>query len=180
MLLQQDKKEIEKQAEFDFIIQDLVSNKTVQKMKLYKQHYDTSCFEHCKNVAYYSYLLCKKYHLDYVSVARAGMLHDLFLYDWRLRQDGRKGLHAFTHPKTALTNATKLFTLNKKEKDIILKHMWPVTFFHFPKYKESYIITLVDKYCAIQESINAYRSKSSIQKLYRYAYVFLSMLIILR
>ena len=153
---------------------------TVQKMKLYKQHYDTSCFEHCKNVAYYSYLLCKKYHLDYVSVARAGMLHDLFLYDWRLRQDGRKGLHAFTHPKTALTNATKLFTLNKKEKDIILKHMWPVTFFHFPKYKESYIITLVDKYCAIQESINAYRSKSSIQKLYRYAYVFLSMLIILR
>ena len=180
MLLQQDKKEIEKQAEFDFIIQDLVSNETVQKMKLYKQHYDTSCFEHCKNVAYYSYLLCKKYHLDYVSVARAGMLHDLFLYDWRLRQDGRKGLHAFTHPKTALTNATKLFTLNKKEKDIILKHMWPVTFFHFPKYKESYIITLVDKYCAIQESINAYRSKSSIQKLYRYAYVFLSMLIILR
>lgn len=180
MLLQQDKKEIEKQAEFDFIIQDLVSNETVQKMKLYKQHYDTSCFEHCKNVAYYSYLLCKKYHLDYISVARAGMLHDLFLYDWRLRQDGRKGLHAFTHPKTALTNATKLFTLNKKEKDIILKHMWPVTFFHFPKYKESYIITLVDKYCAIQESINAYRSKSSIQKLYRYAYVFLSMLIILR
>ncbi|MCI9000817.1 MAG: HD family phosphohydrolase [Clostridia bacterium] len=180
MLLQEDKKELEKQAEFDFIIQDLVSNETVQKMKLYKQHYDTSCFEHCKNVAYYSYLLCKKYHLDYVSVARAGMLHDLFLYDWRLRQDGRKGLHAFTHPKTALTNATKLFTLNKKEKDIILKHMWPVTFFHFPKYKESYIITLVDKYCAIQESINAYRSKSSIQKLYRYAYVFLSMLIILR
>lgn len=180
MLLQEDKKELEKQAEFDFIIQDLVSNETVQKMKLYKQHYDTSCFEHCKNVAYYSYLLCKKYHLDYISVARAGMLHDLFLYDWRLRQDGRKGLHAFTHPKTALTNATKLFTLNKKEKDIILKHMWPVTFFHFPKYKESYIITLVDKYCAIQESINAYRSKSSIQKLYRYAYVFLSMLIILR
>ena len=133
MLLQEDKKELEKQAEFDFIIQDLVSNETVQKMKLYKQHYDTSCFEHCKNVAYYSYLLCKKYHLDYVSVARAGMLH-----------------------------------------------MWPVTFFHFPKYKESYIITLVDKYCAIQESINAYRSKSSIQKLYRYAYVFLSMLIILR
>lgn len=180
MLLQKEENEIENQTEFDCIIQDLVSNETVQKMKLYKQHYDTSCFEHCKNVAYYSYLICKKYHLDYVSVARASMLHDLFLYDWRLRQDGRKGLHAFTHPQTALTNASKLFTLNQKEQDIILKHMWPVTFFRFPKYKESYIITLVDKYCAIQESINAYRSKRSIQKLYRYAYVFLSMLVILR
>ena len=40
-------------------------------------------------------------HLDYVSVARAGMLHDLFLYDWRKRENGRKGLHAFTHPKSA-------------------------------------------------------------------------------
>lgn len=165
--------------EFNLIIDDLISNETVQKMKNYKQHYDTSCFEHCKNVAFYSYLICKKYHLDYISVARAGMLHDLFLYDWRKRQNGRKGLHAFTHPKTALQNALKLFPLNEKEMDIILKHMWPVTL-SFPKYTESYIITFVDKFCAIQESINAYKSKKGIQKFYRYAYVFLSMLVILR
>lgn len=165
--------------EFNLIIADLISNETVQKMKNYKQHYDTSCFEHCKNVAFYSYLICKKYHLDYISVARAGMLHDLFLYDWRKKQNGRKGLHAFTHPKTALQNALKLFPLNEKEMDIILKHMWPVTL-SFPKYTESYIITFVDKFCAIQESINAYKSKKGIQKFYRYAYVFLSMLVILR
>lgn len=165
--------------EFNLIIEDLISNETVQKMKNYKQHYDTSCFEHCKNVAFYSYLICKKYHLDYISVARAGMLHDLFLYDWRKRENGRIGLHAFTHPKTALQNALKLFPLNEKEIDIILKHMWPVTL-RFPKYAESYIITFVDKYCAIQESIKAYKSKKGIQKLYRYAYVFLSMLVILR
>ena len=173
-------KEIEKEVEFQEIIHSLIQHPTVQEMRNYRQHFQTSCYEHCYQAAYYCYKIAKKFHWDYRSVTRAAMLHDLFLYDWRLRQDGRKGLHAFTHPKTALTNATKLFTLNKKEKDIILKHMWPVTFFHFPKYKESYIITLVDKYCAIQESINAYRSKSSIQKLYRYAYVFLSMLIILR
>ncbi len=165
--------------EFDLIIEDLVSNETVQKMKNYKQHYDTSCFEHCKNVAFYSYLICKKYHLDYISAARAGMLHDLFLYNWRVRENGRKGLHAFTHPKTALQNALKLFPLNEKEIDIILKHMWPVTL-RFPKYTESYIITFVDKYCAIQESIKAYKSKNGIQKLYRYAYVFFSMLVMFR
>ncbi len=166
--------------EFENIIYDLVTNDTVLKMKNYKQHYETSCFEHCKMVSYYCYLICKKYNLDYISAARAGMLHDLFLYDWRLRQNGRKGLHAFTHPKTALENSKKLFTLNERECDIILKHMWPVTLFSFPKYKESFIITLVDKYCAIQESIKAYKSRKKLQIAYRYAYVFLSMFILLR
>lgn len=166
--------------EFEDIIYDLVNNDTVLKMKNYKQHYETSCFEHCKMVSYYCYLICKKYNLDYISVARAGMLHDLFLYNWRVRENGRKGLHAFTHPKTALENSKKLFNLNEKECDIILKHMWPVTFFSFPKYKESFIITLVDKYCAIQESIKAYKSRKKLQVAYRYAYVFLSMFIILR
>lgn len=165
--------------EFEEIISDLVNHETVQKMKNYRQHYETTCFEHCKMVAYYSYLLCKKYNLDYISATRAGMLHDLFLYDWRTRQDDRKGLHAFTHPKTAFENASKLFDLNKKEKDIILKHMWPVTI-KLPRYKESYIITFVDKYCAMQESIKAYKSRRKLQVAYRYAYVFLSMLIILR
>lgn len=166
-------------TEFDSIIKDLVENKTVQKMKNYRQHYDTSCFEHCKNVAYYSYLICKKYNLDYVSAARAGMLHDLFLYDWRTKEDGRKGFHGFRHPRIALNNASELFELNVKEQDIILKHMWPITVV-FPKYKESYIITLVDKYCAIQESIKAYKSKRKLQIAYRYAYVFLSLFIMFR
>lgn len=165
--------------EFEEIIRDITNNETVQKMKNYKQHYETTCFDHCKMVSYYSYLLCKKYNLDYISAARAGMLHDLFLYNWRLREDGRKGLHAFTHPAVALENASKLFHLNEKEQDIILKHMWPVTI-KLPKYKESYIITLVDKYCAIQESIKAYKSRRKLQVAYRYAYVFLSMFVILR
>lgn len=166
--------------EFENIIYDLINNDTVLKMKNYKQHYETSCFEHCKMVSYYCYLICKKYNLDYISAARAGMLHDLFLYDWRIRENDRKGLHAFTHPKTALENSLRLFNLNEKECDIILKHMWPVTFFSFPKYKESFIITLVDKYCAIQESIKAYKSRKKLQVAYRYAYVFLSMFILLR
>ncbi len=92
---------------------------------------------------------------------------------------GRKGFHAFTHPKKALENAYNLFELNDKEKDIILKHMWPITIY-LPKYKESYIITLVDKYCAIQESIKAYKSNKKMQFAYRYAYVFFSMLFILK
>ena len=137
---------------------DMKENEIVQKMKNYRQHYDTSCYEHCLNVSYISYKICKKMNLDYVAVARASMVHDLFLYDWRKRQDGRKGLHGFTHPKTSLENAKKLFELSKEEEDIILKHMWPLTA-KFPRYKESWVVIGVDKYCAIKESFNHYFPK---------------------
>ena len=144
--------------EFEQIIMDMKENEIVQKMKNYRQHYDTSCYEHCLNVSYISYKICKKMNLDYVAVARASMVHDLFLYDWRKRQDGRKGLHGFTHPKISLENAKKLFELSKKEEDIILKHMWPLTA-KFPRYKESWVAIGVDKYCAIKESFNHYFPK---------------------
>lgn len=157
--------------EFNMIIYD---HPTVQKMKLYRQHYDTNCFDHCYNVAFYSYLICKKLNLDYISVSRAGMLHDLFLYDWRKKQPEHKRFHGFRHPRIALNNASKLFDLNEKEKDIILKHMWPITIIP-PKYIEGYIITLTDKYCALEESYNHYFNYFKKRKLFRYAYIFLCL-----
>lgn len=163
--------------EFDLIIEDIVQNQTVQRMKEFRQHYDTSCFDHCKNVAFISYKICKKFNLDYKSAARAGMLHDLFLYDWRKRQDGRKGLHAFTHPRTALENSKKIFELNEKEEDIILKHMWPLTV-KLPKYSESYIITLADKYCALGESCGHYLETIFSKKILKFAYVFITLFLI--
>lgn len=159
------------------IVSDMIENSTVQQMNNFKQHYETTCFEHCLVASYYCYLLCKKFNLDYVSCSRAAMVHDLFLYDWRKRQNDRKGLHAFTHPQTAYENASKLFDLNEKEKDIILKHMWPVTM-ALPKYKESYILTLVDKYCALNESYQEIFNRFCQKKFFRYAYVFLCFLFI--
>lgn len=141
--------------EFNLIIDDILQNETVQQMNLYRQHYDTSCFDHCYEVAYFSFRICKRFNLDYKSAARAGMLHDLFLYDWRKKQDGRKGLHAFRHPRVALNNSLKIFDLNKREQDIILKHMWPLTVIP-PKYFEGYIISTMDKYCALRESFIHY------------------------
>ncbi len=166
-----------KDKEFQTIIQELIANETVQQMKNYKQHYETTCFDHCYTAAYYCYLICKKYHLDYQSATRAAMLHDLFLYDWRVRQPDRKGFHAFTHGKKACENACKLFDLNEKEKDIIIKHMWPVTI-EFPKSIEGFILTLVDKYCAISESFEVFRSHLFMKQSFRYAYVLLSLIII--
>ena len=154
--------------EFNSIISDIINNDAVKEMKKYNQHYDCDCYSHCLDVAYISYLICKKLKLDYRSAARAGMLHDFFLYDWRVRQPGRKGLHAFRHPYIAYKRASNLFDLNKKEKDIIIKHMWPLTIIP-PRYIESFIITLVDKYCALKESYNYYSGKVVSKKFLRYA-----------
>lgn len=163
--------------EFEMIIKDIAEHPTVLKMKNFRQHYDTSCYEHCQNVAYYSYSFCKKFNLDYTAVARAGMLHDLFLYDWRKKQDGRKGLHAFRHPRIALNNSLKIFNLSKKEQDIILKHMWPLTFVP-SKYLESYVVSTADKYCALKESSNHYLEIFKTKKIFRYTYILLSLIFV--
>lgn len=57
--------------EFVSIAKDLIDNPTVKQMKNFRQHYNSSCYEHCLEVAYWSYLICKKLNLDYVSAARA-------------------------------------------------------------------------------------------------------------
>ncbi len=163
--------------EFQEIIKPLITNETVLQMKNFRQHYETTCFDHCYTAAYYCYTICKKYHLDYKSATRAAMLHDLFLYDWRKRQPDRKGLHAFTHGKTACENACKLFDLNEKEKDIIIKHMWPVTI-EFPKSFEGFILTFVDKYCALSESFEILKSRLFMRKAFRYAYLSACLFII--
>lgn len=54
------------------------------------------------------------------------------------------------HPVLAAENAREVFDVSLLEHDIIVKHMWPMTF-KLPKYKESYVIVFVDKYCALLE-----------------------------
>lgn len=134
-------------------IKDIATHPVVLRMKLYPHHGTTNCYQHCMNVAYNNYRLCRFLHLDACSAARAGMLHDLFLYDWHTHaaQTG-KHFHGLTHPAEAYRNAKKFFALNKIEKDIILNHMWPVTFYRLPRTKEGWITTLTDKYCGVCET----------------------------
>ncbi len=137
--------------EYFSYIKDLLDTDIVTKMNNFRHHYSTTCLQHCINVSYYSYKICKKLHLDCRSAARAGILHDLFLYDWRERHRQKGELpHGFNHPKIALKNAKENFELNKREEDMILKHMWPLTP-ALPRYKETFVIMLVDKYAAILE-----------------------------
>lgn len=136
--------------EFIECIKDIINLDEVQDLDNFVQHCNTSRLQHSLNVAYYGFLWAKKRGLDYKSVARAGILHDLYLYDWR--QVETEQHHAFHHPKEALKNAQMLVELNEIEKDAIVNHMWPLSE-AFPKYRESYVLTWADKYCTIAEVI---------------------------
>ena len=78
---------------------------------------------------------------------------------------------------TALENAEKICNLNEKEKDIIVKHMWPVTLLSFPKYKESFLITIFDKRSALKSFFEYNKKQFSNTKFYRYAYIFFTGLL---
>lgn len=145
--------------EFKNIIKDIAENPNVLALKEHHQHIASSRYSHCLEVSYYTYLICKKLGLDYVSAARGALLHDFYFYDWRNKNvEGQKKFHLLRHPKIALTNAIDLFELNELEQDIIIKHMWPLTV-KFPKFTESFIVTWVDKYCATAEFFHSFKVK---------------------
>ena len=79
------------------------------------------------------------------------VLHDYFLYDWHVK-DKTHRLHGFFHPGTALANAQKEYVLSKREKNIILRHMWPLTPCP-PACREAWIVTAADKYCSLRETL---------------------------
>jgi uncharacterized membrane protein len=146
--------------EYNTIVADILDNREFLKLRDYF-HHNSSIYEHAKIVSYLTYRLCKYLNLDYRSAARGALLHDFFLYDWRnhdLPDLAKEKYHGVAHPKIALNNALKHFSLNELEKDIIVKHMWPLTLIP-PKYQESYIVTFTDKYVASREFIDEFRRR---------------------
>ncbi|MCB6364946.1 HD family phosphohydrolase [Intestinibacillus massiliensis] len=142
-------------AAFHSCIADLIDTPEVQAMCDIPQHADISCFGHSVFVAYLSFRICRRLGWDYRAAARGGLLHDLFLYDWRVK-GSHTGPHGFTHPRAALENASQLCELTDVEKDIILKHMWPLTPFSFYRYKESLAVSCADKICAFAEAFHIF------------------------
>lgn len=143
--------------EYMSCVRDIFESNEFRKMENFIQHGTTTTMQHCVAVSYVSYKICRKYNLDYRSAARAGLLHDMFLYDWHTyHRDTGKRFHGLTHPGTALRNAEKVFNLSDAEKNIILRHMWPLTIIP-PKTKEGFAVVYADKYCTILETVTFLR-----------------------
>lgn len=134
----------------------LIQHPKVQKLADIPHHIHSNRLEHSIHVSYTSYKLAKKFGWDAKSTARGGLLHDLFYYDWRETKFTKS--HAWIHPRIAVRNARKITDLNAKEEDIIIKHMWGATLAP-PCYKESFVVTMVDKYWAVKEASEPWRKK---------------------
>jgi uncharacterized protein len=139
-------------SEFVKILEEISTNSEYQCLKNF-YHHNSSIYEHIINVAYTSFKISKYLKLDYRSATRGALLHDFFCYDWRnhdLPDLAADKFHGIEHPKIALANSEKHFKLNDIERDIILKHMWPLTVIP-PKYRESYIVSFADKFVSSRE-----------------------------
>lgn len=162
---------IRKDKEYKKIVKDIFRN--VEFKKLYNiEHHGISRMEHSIKISYYSYRIAKKIGMDYVSVARGGLLHDFFL-DGDERNSKRKFLDTFVHPRKALHTATNVFDINEVEKDIIVSHMFPI-YIKIPKYKESILVNLVDKFIGCKELLRGFRCK--FQYKFNYTYIFMLLL----
>lgn len=148
-------------TDLKIILDELSLSDNFLNNKNFIQHGNTSIYEHVISVAEYSLFLTDKYNLkvDKRSLIRGALLHDYFLYDWHIPCKSHR-LHGFTHAKTSLLNAQKEFNLTEIEKDIIVKHMFPLNIFP-PKYLESWIVTYADKVVSSKETVIGFKNKSN-------------------
>lgn len=139
---------------------DILESENFKGTRQHIQHGSMTVYNHCMDVARYSLLLNKKLGLkcDKHDLIRGALLHDYFLYDWHDKEylSQRKRLHGFWHPSIALRNAEKEYQLNDIQRDIIHKHMWPLTVVP-PKCREAWVVTAADKYCSLMETIKLHK-----------------------
>jgi len=145
---------------------ELLSDKRYLQLTKFIQHGNVTVYEHCIHVA----LCALKFDLrfktgaDLRALVRGALLHDYFLYDWH---DGsapgniHPKLHGFYHPGIALKNAIKDFDLSDIEKDIIKKHMWPLTI-NPPRCREAWIVCVADKYASTLETLKLRKGKIAV------------------
>lgn len=122
--------------------------------KEFIQHGNISVYAHCFSVAVMSIRIARflNINVDKRSLIRGAMLHDYFLYDWHDTNNPAHTWHGFTHPSTALRNASQDFELSAIECDIIEHHMFPLVPYP-PKSREAWIVCTADKICALKETI---------------------------
>jgi len=140
---------MDREREFLAIIEPLMQHRLVSSLENYRHHYLRTRLDHSLDVAWLSFQIAGKLHLDKKLTARGALLHDLFHYDW-LREGPR--WHGFRHPRIALENARKVIPLTKKEENIIIRHMWPLTPIP-PFYPEAWVVSMVDKYCGTKDYV---------------------------
>ena len=134
-------------VKFDVIAKDIIEKDKFQSLRR-EPHHGLSRYDHVLRVAKNTYRISKLLRMDYVSATRGALLHDYFNDD---DYNNTKGLKKGSmHPVIALNNARREYSLNQKEENIIVSHMFPLGNVK-PNCKESWVVTSVDKSVALYE-----------------------------
>lgn len=146
------------ETEYYKIIKDILENEEFQKRKTYKHHGSITVYDHSLKVSKVAYNISKKFKsMDSKSVAIGGLLHDFYDKPWQENIEKKPFFkrHGFVHAHEALVNAEAYFPkhMNEKTRNIIERHMFPLNKVP-PKYKEAWLITLVDKWVSLEVLIH--------------------------
>ena len=155
-----------KKSEFYKIINDIYEHEAFLKLGECRHHGITR-LDHSLRVSYYTYLVTKALHLNYVEATRAALLHDFFTNEVK---KVNVFLKVTKHPEIAVNNSKKYFELSEFQEDIIRTHMWPCTL-RPPKYLESWIVDSIDDISAIFE--RGYVTKNSLKTAVSFAFIFI-------
>lgn len=139
---------------------DILASNLFRESDRYLQHRHTSVMRHSIRVAELSMKFADAaekigIRIDERALIRGALLHDYFGYDFHSAEapgNLHPKLHGFYHPGIAARNAERDFGLSERERSIILHHMWPLTPVP-PTCRESWIVMVADKCCALKEEI---------------------------
>lgn len=143
-------------CEVDHAARQLAQAGRLDLTREFIQHGDVTVYTHVTSVARQ---VCPLPSAWVVSASRSTMLrccagallHDYFLYDWH-DPDPSHRLHGFRHPFFALARAEEDFELTPRERNIIVRHMFPLVPVP-PTCREAWIVCLADKWCALRETV---------------------------
>jgi len=136
--------------EFLDLVQHILDDREFRKLGYYTQHIKCTRLLHSINVSYIAWAVAKKFNWDSSAAARAGLLHDFFLYE--RTETEKRTFHrcmAIDHPQQAIMNSEARFELTEKERQAILSHMFPLG--PLPTSREAWAISFADKICAVAE-----------------------------
>lgn len=135
--------------DFEMTCSDILTNDKFSALK-HELHHGISRYDHSMRVAKLTYRFTKFLHMKNAeATTRAALLHDFYV-----DSDFDKGKSSVaklaSHPQIAAINAKKYYNIGKLEENIIKSHMFPMKG-ELPKYKESWVVSTMDKTAAVYE-----------------------------
>ena len=155
--------------EWFLIVEEVLLHDEFQKRKLFAHHHDMTVWDHSIFVSFKAFLVAKYFGADQRVCALAGLLHDFYPQAWLYNAELEKlengkylkeynvkkplfKMHGFIHASEAALNYVKYFPWLEDERitNAIKRHMFPLNIVP-PKYKEGYIVTMIDKWNSVHE-----------------------------